>query len=251
MDVLLARILKFLNGALTYDDEYLFSTFVVMNYMEMQNWTLEEVVEKSGVQAEPIIAFVKKLGYRDYDAFKERLILNHMTRLDQIRARMIGLNSADFVKDMEKDCTDEEMLEQISAMCASIDKAKRVVIIAALYPTSIGVEFQTDLVTFGKPVLSYHQFDKTWTFDEDDVVIFISATGRARRGFMAEHEQTNIAAAQTIMITQNPTYKVAEHKVTDYVIQVPGRFDGINFNYQLMKIFDLMRIHYYQQYYIA
>lgn len=31
-------------------------------------------------------------------------------------------------------------------------------------------------------------------------------------------------------------------------IQVPGRFDGINFNYQIMTIFDLIRVMYYQKY---
>jgi hypothetical protein len=42
-----------------------------------------------------------------------------------------------------------------------------------------------------------------------------------------------------------------EHKISDYVLKLPGRFDGLNFNYQLMQIFDLLRIQYYQQYYLG
>ena len=37
---------------------------------------------------------------------------------------------------------------------------------------SIAVEFQTDLVTFGKPVIQYHNFDKDINLDENDVTIF-------------------------------------------------------------------------------
>ena len=50
----------------------------------------------------------------------------------------------------------------------------------------------------------------------------------------------------SLLITQNPTY--ARRKLTTDTIQVPGRFDGINFNYQIMTIFDLIRVMYYQKY---
>ena len=48
-------------------------------------------------------------------------------------------------------------------------------------------------------------------------------------------------------------YLIAKHEggqflLTTDTIQVPGRFDGINFNYQIMTIFDLIRVMYYQKY---
>ena len=39
MDVLLARILKYLNGALFYDDSYKFCTYIVDHYLEMESMT--------------------------------------------------------------------------------------------------------------------------------------------------------------------------------------------------------------------
>ncbi len=250
MDVLLARILKFLNGALTYDDEYRFCVFVVNHYLEMEDYTFADIVERAQISEESILKFIRKLGFHTYDAFHERFVSNHMTRVDQIRARMLGINSQNFVKDMEKDCSDEEMLEYISTLCESIDQSHRVLIVGALYPMSIAVEFQTDLITFGKPVFQYHDFDKTLHFDKHDLIIFISATGRAMKGFMASKQELNVIDAVSVLITQNPIYTKEDHKVSDYVLKVPGKFDGINFNYQIMKIFDLLRIHYYQQYYL-
>ena len=185
MDVTLAKILKFLNGAIAYDDDYKFALFCAMHYIELCDWTLEEVIEKSNIKEESILSFIGKLGFKNYDEFYERVCNHQMARLDQIRARMIGLSSEDFVRDMEKDVTDEEMLIHVSRICEEIDQADRVIIVGALYPMSIGVEFQTDLITFGKPVIQFKAFDKTMTFKKGDLIIFISATGRAMRGFLA------------------------------------------------------------------
>lgn len=129
-------------------------------------------------------------------------------------------------------------------------KAKRVILVGALYPMSIAVEFQTDLVTFGKPVIQYHNFDKDIDLDENDVTIFISATGRSMNSFVQIKRELGVDKATSILITQNKAYTFGEDKIADYVIQVPGKFDGINFNYQIMTICDLLRVHYYQQYYL-
>ncbi len=251
MDVLLARILKFLNGALTYDDDYLFCTFCVSHYLDMEKWSLQEVSEKSGVSEESILRFIAKLGFDDYSSFYERLVTHQMTRVDQIRARMLGMSSEAFVKDMEKDCSDEEMLRYISLICEAIDEAERVILVGALYPMSLAVEFQTDLITFGKTVIQYHAFDKSLRYSKNDLIIFISATGRAMRGFLSAKQDANAEDAVSILVTQNSMYTMPEHKISNFVLKVPGRFDGINFNYQIMKIFDLLRIHYYQQYYMS
>ena len=99
------------------------------------------------------------LGFNDYESFKAKLVRDHMIRLDQIRARMLGVSSEKLINEMEKSCTNETMKEYISIICEAIFKAKRVILVGALFPMSIAVEFQTDLVTFGKPVIQYHNFD--------------------------------------------------------------------------------------------
>ena len=252
LDVLLARILKYLNGALFFDDYYKFCTYVVDHYLEMETITKEQLLAETGIQEANLDAFVARLG-KDFtwEEFHRLFLQHHMTRLDQIRGRMVGLRSRDLVKNMEIDCTEDEMLDRITAICEQIDKHKRIVLIGALYPMSIAVEFQTDLITFGKNVVQFHSFDPTMAFTEDDMIIFITATGRAMRGFMHLNGKLNPESATTLLITQNPVYTREEHKISDYTLKLPGRFDGLNFNYQLMTIFDLLRVHYYQHYYLG
>lgn len=250
MNLLLSRILTYLNGTLLYDSHYQFCKFIIYNYLELEDMSFDEVSQKSGISKENILQFCALLEFENYDEFKNKLIRDHMIRLDQIRARMIGVNSEKLIADMEKSCTNETMKEYISIICEAIFKAKRIILVGALYPMSIAVEFQTDLVTFGKPVIQYHSFDKDIKLDKDDVTIFISATGRSMNTYMEIKKELGVDISTSILITQNETYAYGEYKMADYVIQVPGKFDGINFNYQIMTICDLLRVHYYQQYYL-
>ncbi|WP_294581031.1 MurR/RpiR family transcriptional regulator [uncultured Thomasclavelia sp.] len=250
MNILLSRILTYLNGAFVYDDYYRFCKFVVYNYLGFEDLSLKEVVEKSGVPEDKIITFCQLLGYDGFETFQNELLRTHMVRLDQIRARMLGVNSDQLINDMEKSCSNEEMKEYISTICEAIFKAKRVVIFGAMYPLSIAVELQTDLITFGKPVIQYQSFDKDIVLDENDVTIFITATGRSMNTFVEIKKELGVALTTSILITQNRTYELDEYKISDYVLRVPGKFDGINFNYQIMTICDLLRVHYYTQYYL-
>ena len=122
------------------------------------------------------------------------------------------------------------------------------VIIGALYPISIAVEFQTDLITFGKPVFQYHSFDTQLDLNKDDYVIFVSATGRAYDAFMNDHQDFDINnRSQFLLITQNKKYKsqIGDERV---IYVASSRHDSIDFNYRLMTIFDIMRVTYYKKY---
>ena len=71
------------------------------------------------------------------------------------------------------------------------------------------------------------------------------------KGFLRERNNLNPEAATSLLITQNPVYTREEHRISSFVLRLPGRYDGLDFNYQLMQIFDLLRIQYYQKYYLG
>lgn len=251
MNILLSRILTYLNGTLFIDYRYKFCQFVVYHYLEFEDYTFEDVVKASGLTKEEILSFIALLGFSTFEEFSQTLVQNHYVRLDQIRARMLDANSEGIIAGMEKSGTDEEMREHVSTICEAIDQAERVVIIGALYPLCLSVEFQTDLITFGKPIIQYHSFDKSISLTDKDVVIFISATGRSMNSFIQIRQEVGVDKATSILITQNKTYLLPEYRISDYVLHVPGKFDGLNFNHQILTIFDLLRVHYYQQYYLG
>lgn len=250
MDIVLSRILKYLNGCLDDDHMYKIGLFVVHHYVEMEDYSLQRVMQEGHFQEAEILDFCKHLGFDTYQEFQDELIADYMLRVSQIRARMLGVSATQLIEQLDASYAKEEFVRELEAICQLIFKNKRVILIGALYPTSIAVEFQTDFITFGKEVIQYHHFVKDFQFHKDDVVIFMSATGRTLHDYLKESASQNIQEAQIVLMTQNVKYTKKNDLGADYVIQVPGRFDGIQFNYQMMMIFDILRIYYYTKYYI-
>lgn len=249
MNILLSRILTYLNGTLFHDFHYKICTFIVFHYLEMEDMSETEFLEKGCFRKEDLYSFISAIGFNDYEDFRETLMNNHQTRLNQIRVRMLGVDSHDLINEMDKSCSDEEMEKIISDICEKLYKSKRIIVFGALYPISIAIELQTDMITFGKPFIQYHSYDPI-VMDKNDVAIVISATGRYLEGFKKSKENVCIDKAQQILITQNKKYITSETSDNCKVIYVPGKFDSINFNYQIMTICDLIRLHYFQQYYL-
>ena len=249
MNILLSRILTYLNGTLFHDYNYKICTFIIFHYLEMEDMSEEDFLKKGCFKKEELYAFIALLGFHEYEEFRETLVNHHQTRLNQIRVRMIGVDSREFIEKMDKDCSDDEMEKIISYICQKLYRAKRIVVFGALYPISIAIELQTDMITFGKPFIQYNNYDPI-VMDEHDVAIVISATGRYLEGFKKSKADVHIDQSQQILITQNKKYLKTETTPNCKVIYVPGKFDSINFNYQIMTICDLIRLHYFQQYYL-
>ena len=153
--------------------------------------TEEEFLEIGCFKKEQLYSFIALLGFSTYEDFHQVLINDYNLRLNQIRTRLLGVDSHEFIQKMEKDCSDEEMEATISDICEKLYKSKRIVIFGALYPISIAIELQTDMITFGKPFIQFHNYDPI-TLTEDDVAIIISATGRYLQGFKKHKVEVHI-----------------------------------------------------------
>lgn len=250
MDIVISRILKYLNGCLDNDHMYKIGLFIVRHYVEMEDYSLERLMREGQFSEEEILDFCVHLGFHTYEDFQEQLLADYMLRISQIRARMLGTSAEQMLDQLDISYSRDELVQTLETICEYMFKHRRVVIIGALYPMSIAVDFQTDFITFGKEVIEFHHFDKEFRFQEDDLVMFISATGRTLDAYIKENKDLNICDATIVLMTQNVKYRNFENICADYVIQVPGKFDGIQFNYQIMLLFDILRIYYYQKYYI-
>lgn len=250
MDIVISRILKYLNGCLDNNHMYKIGLFIVRHYVDMEDYTLKKVMQEGNFTEEEVLDFCKHLGFDTYESFQDQLLSDYMLRVSQIRARMLGTSADHMLDQLDIAYSRDELVKTLETICEYMFKNKRVIIIGALYPMSIAVDFQTDFITFGKEVIEFHHFDKDFRFQKDDLVIFISATGRTLDAYVKENKELNICDATITLMTQNVKYRNFENICADYVIQVPGKFDGIQFNYQIMLLFDILRIYYYQKYYI-
>lgn len=248
MGLLLSRILTYLNGAMQNDYYYKICNFIIFNYLDIFEMSEEEFLDKGAFRKEELYSFLLSFGFSTYEDFRFKLEADHQLRLNQIRVRLFGETPQKFLAKMDKAMDEEVLANTITSICEHFYKAKRIIIFGGLYPCSIAVELQTDMISFGRPFIHYHKYDPI-QFNEDDVVIFVSATGRSLKE-MKKYDNCSFEKAYSLLITQNRKYTQSCFNGNTTVIYVPGKFDSIDFNYQIMSICDLIRLRYFQQYYL-
>lgn len=249
MQLLLSRILKYFNGCLDYDHMYRISSFIIKYYNQIFDMSLDEFLEKGNFTNAEVEDFYQHLGFHSYNDFVDKLYMDYQLRNDQIQSRMMMVEDYNYIDYIESSLSQEELKSLVDELCTLIFGKKRIVIIGALYPCSVSVDFQTDLITLGKNVVQYHQFDPDFRFDEDDLVIMISATGRIMKAYSKSLKPCGICNSDILLMTQNVKYANYDNMCADYTMHVKGKYDGMQFNYQIMMLFDILRIHYYKKYY--
>jgi hypothetical protein len=249
MDIVLSRILKYLNGCLEDNYMYRVGIFIVKIYTHINCYSLEDIVNEGHFNKDEVLDFVNHFGFDTYEEFREQLWINHETRLTQIQLRTIDTDIESFLGHLNVSSSKEEFLQLIDDLCDLIFKKERVIIIGSHFPISLAVDFQTDLISLGKEVIQYHHFDENFKFTDKDIVFFITATGRMLHANVKTLKPQNICDSDIVLVTQNIKYIKIDDVCADYVAHVLGKYDGIEFNYQVLMIFDLLRIRYFYKYF--
>ena len=66
MNILLSRILTYLNGTLFHDYNYKICTFIIFHYLEMEDMSEEDFLKKGCFKKEELYAFIALLGFHEY-----------------------------------------------------------------------------------------------------------------------------------------------------------------------------------------
>ena len=114
MNILLSRILKYLNGTLFLDDAYRFCVFFILHYQSFGDYSLEEVANELKTTPESILNFLKYLGFYDYQTFVETYYKHKRIRLEQIEERMENLNICTYVERIKVSNDNKEFLKKKS-----------------------------------------------------------------------------------------------------------------------------------------
>lgn len=78
MDIVLSRILKYLNGCLDNDHMYKVGLFVVHHYVEMEDYSLDKMLQVGHFTKAEVLDFCQHLGFSTYEEFQDELIADYM-----------------------------------------------------------------------------------------------------------------------------------------------------------------------------
>ena len=101
MELMISRILKYLNGCLDDDHMYRIGNFVIQHYTEMEKYDLDGFLSASNFSESELLDFCRHFGIHSYDEFKGRLLADHQSRLEQIHARMLNLDCNQFIEHLD------------------------------------------------------------------------------------------------------------------------------------------------------
>lgn len=101
MEVMLSRILKYLNGCLDDNHLYKIGNFIVKNLTEMDHYTQAKMVEEGQFTKAELLDFCSHFGYHSFKDFQNRLLTDDEMRLEQIHARMLNMDISVFIDHLD------------------------------------------------------------------------------------------------------------------------------------------------------
>ena len=79
MDIVISRILKYLNGCLDNDHMYQIGLFIVRHYVDMEDYSLERLMKEGQFSEAEVLDFCVHLGFHTYEDFQEQLLADYMS----------------------------------------------------------------------------------------------------------------------------------------------------------------------------
>ena len=70
MEIMISRILRYLNGCLDDDHMYRIGNFIVKHYTQMQNYDLDTFLAEGHFRKSEFYDFVEHLGYDSFENFR-------------------------------------------------------------------------------------------------------------------------------------------------------------------------------------
>ncbi len=167
--------------------------YILLNIEGIKRLTSLELATEIGVGQSTIIKFVKKIGFKGYNAFKEKIIedlVKGTEKIHHIHADIAIEDSMDIVLkkivashiDSIEKTIENIRLEVIDEIVEAIDRAKRIVLLGTGSSSQVASDFEQKLLKLGK--LAFHSSDnhvqgmQAATLSDEDLILVISHSGK-------------------------------------------------------------------------
>lgn len=251
MNTIISMLLLFTYNSLHQDIYYYLAKYILDHLGEIENISIGKLASDCGTSIATIKKFCHLFGVENYKEFKTLLIGTKSGRLNQIKSRYKYFHEKDIysqIKYLSKsDSLDDEMEHHLDEIVDLIHHSKRIYLVGAVYPLAIGLNFAEDMLIFHKPVYFEHigYNSEMHQFQEDDLIIFITITGR----MLSHNRQVFLdiynTPANKVVISQNSIFE--RFSQFHNFIRLEGNNDE-NENLIIIEILNLIKYKYYKKY---
>ena len=254
MNTILSLLLSVITSSFSFDEKMTIAIEIIKAVTSgtLPDMTSKELAERCYVTTNRLRSFCQYLGFHKYndlrnallqriDARREQL-LHHVSETDTERI----LDCIAYVAGRTFD--KHAFLKCIQELNDIIYQSPQVIITGAVFPESLSLHYQEDMIMMGKPVYSLpvaHDFVVPGV-DEDTLFINISLTGRIMEYFYPSFMDFLSQYKHQAVITGNE--KMAEGYNYSATIRLPVEGDEEAGNTILLMTLQLMKLDYTMRY---
>lgn len=258
MNILVSRLILYVNTCSKKDVVYEIANYIIKNYLNCNEITLKMIMDECYVSRTSVTRFCEYFGYRSWDSFQSYLIRTKKGREQQMINR---INSVDIKKLYQRlyllvdgnEETNRLLKEYIDKLVELIYQCDQVRMFGAVYPLSLALEFQTNMISLGKVVHNDYQSgndncEAIETLGDDELAIILTASGRFISEAHAKFNSICNSLAKKVIITSNDRYHNIQY-IDQYIYIPTNEINGYdNFNYYVILILDIVYLEYAKKY---
>ncbi len=250
MNTVVSLLLLIVCSTFKNTSEYVIADFLLENSNHICDITRADVCEKTGISNRTLNAFCSTLGYKNYSDLKLAIIKTIDIRKLQMKVHINNMNADSLL----------EAIGSLSNIPFDVGKFKRTVdlinnyihdsnkmiIVGAVYPEMLCMHYMEDMLMMGKYISSSPVNTSIATYENNNLVLMISFTGRV----YIEHYEEIVKLKEnnvSIIGIGNP-FTVPEQIHLNKFLELPFKGDTETENACIPLVLQYMKFMYFEKF---
>ena len=250
MNTLLSRLIVYINSCVKKDVIYEIARYIIKNYSYCQNITLKDIMDECYVSRASVTRFCEYFGFHSWNNFQSFLVKTKKVKEQQIESRFSNIDIESIYDQNDSLEFKNNLKKEINALVEIINQSSRIYLFGAVYPLSLAVDFQINMISIGKTVYSDFQSESDYLepMNEDDLAIILTASGRYVGECKSKFNLICNNAGKKAVISCSNRYSSLQYINHYLYIPTTNKNSFVDFDYYTILILDLIYIEYNLKY---
>jgi len=235
---------------------YEIARYIIKNYSYCQNITLKDIMDECYVSRASVTRFCEYFGFHSWNNFQSFLVKTKKVKEQQIESRFSNIDIESIYDHLcyiaKNDSLEfkNNLKKEINALVEIINQSSRIYLFGAVYPLSLAVDLQINMISIGKTVYSDFQSESDYLepMNEDDLAIILTASGRYVGECKSKFNLICNNAGKKAVISCSNRYSSLQYINHYLYIPTTNKNSFVDFDYYTILILDLIYIEYNLKY---
>lgn len=232
--IVIDKLNNYINNHNSEDINYNIASFIVNNIESIPNYNITELSKHCFVSQATVSRFIKKMGYIDYNTFKEECI-NYIEKVTSATDK--NYTDINLLSDNLKLLYKQINSSSINEVASIINSYDKVYISGLNYCYLMAQYFQMECYPFGKFIKVIEDNEEIMNIDNDSLLLILTTSGTFFSANRIIKEYLRDCKGKKVLISiQNLDFKVK--KLFDKNLTLDANIGVKNSRYVMMALLD-------------